>query len=356
MFQLFKQFPQWLRLAVIFPLLFFNGFLLSLLFNYLRPLIDYVLVAALLAFLLELLVKFLQQKGMKRGWAIATVLLLTLLTVTILVLILLPIMATQLTQLVEQAPQWILNTGAEIKRLEKLPIFAKYSLDTTKLFEQGLNRLSASLEGLGSQAINILLGTFTSFVSSLLVLIITIFLLIGGESFVNGILNWLPKPWNSKVRTYFYQVFKNYFFARILLATIASISRLIFFIVFGVPYSILLAFGLGITSLIPFISGIIILIATLVLSINNFTVGIKFLAIAIIIDLLTDNVLAPRLMGELIGLNPVWIFIALFIGAKIGGVLGLLLAIPIASVTKQIIDDLREEKRKEIEPEIPMDN
>jgi hypothetical protein len=60
-----------------------------------------------------------------------------------------------------------------------------------------------------------------------------------------------------------------------------------------------------------------------------------------IIDLLTDNVLAPRLMGELIGLNPVWIFIALFIGAKIGGVLGLLLAIPIASVTKQIIDDLR---------------
>jgi predicted PurR-regulated permease PerM len=85
-------------------------------------------------------------------------------------------------------------------------------------------------------------------------------------------------------------------------------------------------------------------------------VGIKFLAIAIIIDLVTDNVLAPRLMGELIGLNPVWIFIALFIGAKIGGVLGLLLAIPIASVTKQIIDDLREEKSKKIEPKIPIDD
>jgi predicted PurR-regulated permease PerM len=52
----------------------------------------------------------------------------------------------------------------------------------------------------------------------------------------------------------------------------------------------------------------------------------------------------------------VWIFIAVFIGAKIGGVLGLLLAIPIASVTKQIIDDLREEKSKKIEPEIPIDD
>jgi predicted PurR-regulated permease PerM len=46
-------------------------------------------------------------------------------------------------------------------------------------------------------------------------------------------------------------------------------------------------------------------------------------------------------MGNIIGLNPIWLIISLFIGGQVGGILGLLLAIPIASVIQQIIDDLR---------------
>lgn len=346
MLKLFRQSPQWLRLAAIFPLLFLNGFLLSLLFLYLRPLVDYVIIAAILAFLLELLVSLLEKRGMKRGLAIATVLLLTLFTFTVLLLILLPIMASQLAQLVEQAPDWVINTGTEIKKLENLPILQRYSIDVTKIFEEGLARFSKSLEGLGSQILNIVIGTFNSFLISFLILILAIFLLIGGESFVNGILNWLPVPWNIKVKNYFYETFKNYFFSRIILAAIASVGRMILFLLIGTPYSVLLAFGIGIASLIPFVAAIVVLVATVVLCINNLALGIKFFVIAIIIDQLTDNVFAPRLMGEMIGLNPIWIFISLFIGAKIAGVLGLLLAVPVASVIKRIIDDLRLEKNE----------
>jgi predicted PurR-regulated permease PerM len=46
-------------------------------------------------------------------------------------------------------------------------------------------------------------------------------------------------------------------------------------------------------------------------------------------------------MGNLTGLNPVWLIISLFIGGKIAGVLGLLLAVPIASVIKSTTDILR---------------
>jgi len=35
-----------------------------------------------------------------------------------------------------------------------------------------------------------------------------------------------------------------------------------------------------------------------------------------------DNLLAPRLMGNFTGLNPIWIFIALLMGAQIAGFLG----------------------------------
>jgi len=43
---------------------------------------------------------------------------------------------------------------------------------------------------------------------------------------------------------------------------------------------------------------------------------------AIFMQQIKDNLLAPRLMGNFTGLNPIWIFIALLMGAQIAGFLG----------------------------------
>ena len=47
-------------------------------------------------------------------------------------------------------------------------------------------------------------------------------------------------------------------------------------------------------------------------------------------------------MGNMTGLNPVWIIVALFVGGKLGGILGLLLAVPLASVIKSTVNSLRD--------------
>jgi predicted PurR-regulated permease PerM len=62
---------------------------------------------------------------------------------------------------------------------------------------------------------------------------------------------------------------------------------------------------------------------------------------AIVIGQINDIVISPRLMGETIGLNPIWLIAALFLGGKIGGVLGLVIAVPVASVIKSTADRLR---------------
>ncbi len=58
-----------------------------------------------------------------------------------------------------------------------------------------------------------------------------------------------------------------------------------------------------------------------------------------------DNLLAPRLMGEFIGLNPLLIFIAILMGAKIAGTLGVLIAVPVAGTIKDTIDAIRQERQ-----------
>jgi predicted PurR-regulated permease PerM len=54
-----------------------------------------------------------------------------------------------------------------------------------------------------------------------------------------------------------------------------------------------------------------------------------------------ENVLGPRIVGELTGLNPVWMLISLDIGFKLNGVLGLLVAVPIAGFIKGTFDTIR---------------
>jgi predicted PurR-regulated permease PerM len=55
-------------------------------------------------------------------------------------------------------------------------------------------------------------------------------------------------------------------------------------------------------------------------------------------------------MGNMTGLNPVWIIVSLFVGGKLGGVLGLLLAVPLASVIKSTVNSLRDRPTEPSEP------
>ncbi|NJR46046.1 MAG: AI-2E family transporter, partial [Hyellaceae cyanobacterium CSU_1_1] len=57
----------------------------------------------------------------------------------------------------------------------------------------------------------------------------------------------------------------------------------------------------------------------------------------------TGSAIAPRIFGDLVGLNPVWIIISLLLGAKLGGVLGLILAVPLAGAIKRFANNLRTE-------------
>ncbi len=352
MIDLLYQLPKWLKLSLVFPLFCLNGWLFVVFLEYCQPLISFLIIATLLAFFLELLIKVLEQWGIRRSLAIATVLFSAVILGVVLGLVIIPTMIDQLSELIQNAPTWVRQASQQLKSLQATPFAQKFSLNINTLIAEATKKLAASIESLGGQALNIAFGTITSLVNVLVIFIFTIFLLAGGESFWDGLFSWLPSPWNARVRFYIYQRFKDYFFSRAILALIASGFRAVIFVIFGIPYSLLFAFGIGIASLVPFLAAVIIIIGSVLLSFNSVDQGIKFFLSALIIDQVTDNVIAPRLMGELIGLNPIWILISLFIGGKLGGILGLFLAVPIASVIKQIVDDLRYSTTLETEKEV----
>ncbi len=65
---------------------------------------------------------------------------------------------------------------------------------------------------------------------------------------------------------------------------------------------------------------------------------------AILMQQVKDNLLAPRLLGNFIGLNPIWIFVAILMGYEIAGLLGTLVAVPIAGTIKGTFDAIKSGK------------
>ncbi|MGK7878206.1 MAG: AI-2E family transporter [Xenococcaceae cyanobacterium] len=336
-----SKLPGWLLLGLVFPLAFLNGWLFFLLVEYLQPLVSILIAATLLAFLLDLPILFLQKRGVKRGWAVGLVLLLALLILGILGLILIPLILQQLSELTSNLPTWIESGNQQLQDLEKWAIAQKLPIAPSELITQAAEKLSSVLKSLTSQLLSFVLGAIGSILNIILILVLTVFLVLSGESVWNGVFSWLPSPWDVQLRESMRQTFEKYFASQAILAGILSVAQIIVFAILGVPYAVLFGFGIGVTTLIPYASAFTIILVSLLLTLQDFGLGLRVLVAAIVVGQINDNIVAPRLMGGMTGLNPVWLIISMLIGGKVGGLLGLLLAVPLASVIKSTADTIR---------------
>ncbi|MDJ0578027.1 MAG: AI-2E family transporter [Xenococcaceae cyanobacterium MO_234.B1] len=349
MFKSSTQLPREIFWGLLFPIIFLNGWLLWLLFNFLEPFTSILITAALFAFLLDFPIGWLQKLGFKRGWAVTLVFLLALLILATLGLIIIPLLVQQLSELLSNLPQWIESGSQQLQNLEKWAIEQQLSLELNqelafnlgKVFTQAAQKLSEALKSLSSQIFNIIFGTISSIFNILLILVLTLFLVLTGESVWRGIFSWVPMPWGVKLSQTIQQTFTQYFVSQAILAVILSIAQTIVFLLLNVPYAVLFGCGIGMTTLIPYASAFTIILVSLLLALENLGLGLKVLLVAIIVGQINDNVVAPRLTGGMTGLNPVWLIVVLLIGGKLAGILGLLIAVPLASVIKKSADQIR---------------
>jgi predicted PurR-regulated permease PerM len=80
---------------------------------------------------------------------------------------------------------------------------------------------------------------------------------------------------------------------------------------------------------------------TFLVALQNIWLGLKVLAAAAIVQQVLENLVAPRVLGSVTGLNPVWVFISVLVGAKTAGLVGVVIAVPMAVVAKTGLMTLR---------------
>lgn len=322
------------------------------LFWQLQQIVRWVAIAVFLAVALAPAVNWLNRQRIPRVVAILLVYLALLLALAGLGALVIPPLVAQMSEFVNTLVQLARQPGGVEQAIQQ---FAdRFGLGD---YVQGLLEQAAALPAQLSSAAGPLLaltrgviGSVTAFVS---ILLITFFLLLDGERFVDTGINLLraeSRPRARRILVRASRAVHSYIFGNLAISLIAGIGAFVVMTIFQVPFALALALLVALLDLIPLVgatlaAAIVILVG---LFVSPFT-GIVLLAYFIIYQQIENNLLQPLIYGRSVDLNPLVIFLAVLIGGQLLGILGALLAIPVAEIVRILISEWLESRREAVE-------
>ncbi len=144
------------------------------------------------------------------------------------------------------------------------------------------------------------------------------------------------------------QIFYKYIYSQLLDALLVSVLLSITFAIIGVPYAVLFGVLVGICNLIPYFGATIssIFVALMVLLSEGWLLALITVAIVVGIGQLDANLLQPRIVGETVGIRPIYVLLAITVGGGLFGFVGILLGVPFIATIRMIILEIM--RRREL--------
>ncbi|TPH26587.1 AI-2E family transporter [Haemophilus haemolyticus] len=330
------------------------GLLAILLFGFLAiyffgNLIAPLLIAIVLAYLLEMPIRFLNLR-LRFPRIMATILVFGsfISIATIFFLILVPMLWNQSISLLSDLPamfnklnEWLLNLP------EHYPELIDYSM-----VDSIFNSVREKILGFGESVVKLSLTSIMNLVSlgiyAFLVPLMMFFMLKDKKELLQGVSRFLPRNRHLafKVWIEMQQQISNYIHGKLLEILIVTLITYIIFLIFGLNYPLLLAFAVGLSVLVPYIGAVLVTIPVALVALFQFGVSPTFWYIIVafaISQLLDGNLLVPYLFSEAVNLHPLAIIISVLIFGGLWGFWGVFFAIPLATLVKAVLNALPED-------------
>ncbi|PST85716.1 AI-2E family transporter [Photobacterium sp. NCIMB 13483] len=304
-------------------------------------LITPLLVAIVLAYLLESPVARLTQWGLPRTISVAIVLIIFAGLMVLALFGLVPTIWHQITNLSADVPKMFNDLQVYVSSLpERYPDFVQPHQVTVltdtlreKVLAVGGSVVKGSLSSLVSLAT---LGVYL-----ILVPLLIFFLLKDKDTILRSFIDVLPsnRRLASKVSAEMNQQISNYIRGKVIEIFIVGIASYIVFVVMGLQYAALLGVLVGLSVLIPYIGAAAVTIPVAMVGLFQWGWTPEFwwlLAAYGIVQALDGNVLVPVLFSEAVNLHPVAIIVAVLVFGGLWGFWGVFFAIPLATLVKAV--------------------
>jgi predicted PurR-regulated permease PerM len=204
-----------------------------------------------------------------------------------------------------------------------------------KRSEQILNSVEIALTGFFANLINV----FFRF----LIVLVYVFLLLYYRTKISDVIALYTRP-DKQAQTRLIlgkigKVVYQYLWGRVQVMILLGLMYFIVFMIFDIPYAVLLTFFGALVTIVPyigpFISGLLPMIFAAIF-LEQTTMIIIFIILIAMIQLFESYVLEPLIIGKEVELNPLIVIIAITIGNMIWGLSGMILFVPIFAMIKII--------------------
>lgn len=275
--------------------------------------ISYIIMAALSPFS-----DFLVKKRIPKVFSVIIPYSITIAILVLLIFPLIPFFISQIQLLLNNLPRYI-NQVAKIFNLQI------DSSNINSLFESDINTISKN-------ALTVTGKIFSGAFSVLTVFVISFYLMLERDMLKKHLTSFLPTKHQDQAMKTIAQIENKiglWLRGQLILSLTIGACTWGTLTVFGLPYALPLGLMAGLLEIVPTIGPIISAIPAIIVALTiSPGLAISIVVFYILLQMLENNLLVPKIMEKAVGLNPIVIIIGVLIGSKFLGVLGALLAVP----------------------------
>lgn len=320
------QLKYWGIVAVVFVAA------LWLLGNVLLPFV----IGGAVAYFIDPVADRLERAGLSRAAATAVITIVAIVVFIILALAVIPALVNQMVDLINVMPELMRNLHSFLS--ERFPSL----LDENSNLRMVLTTLGETIKSKGGVVLNGVIGSALSLFNIVILLVIvpvvSVYMLLDWDRMIARIDDLLPREHAPVIRrlaaeidTTLASFIRGMGSVCLILGTYYAVSLMLV----GLQFGLVVGFIAGLVTFIPYLGALIGGALAIGLALFQFwgdwgSIGLVTL-IFVIGQIAEGNFLTPKLVGNSVGLHPVWLLLALSVFGSLFGFVGMLVAVPVAA-------------------------
>jgi len=295
-----------------------------------RGVLVQIIVAFFIASGLNPSVKFFERRGMRRSWAVLTVIVAVVVALGLFLVAFVPVMTDQVRAISKSAPDW-LDSLQRSRRIQQLNDDYQI-IDKIREYVTGGDFVSSIFGG----ALGVGLAVLGALANTFVITVMTLYFLAGLDQAKGALYRLAPASRRDRVSKLGDRVIDGiggYVSGAFIVALCAGLSSLVFLFLVGMgDYAVALAFVVALLDVIPMIGATLgAVIVCAIAFATDVQTGVIAVIFYVVYQQVENYLIYPRVMSKSVDVPGVVTVIAALVGAALMGVVGALLAIPTAA-------------------------
>ncbi len=289
-----------------------------------------------IAYFLDPVADRLERLGLSRALAVAAITLVALIIFILMALLVVPTLINQAVALFDTAPQLTSDLQEFLTRT-----FPQLG-DTDSTLRKSLLVVGETIQAKGGQFLETAIGSVSSLINLVLLFVIVpvvaFYLLYDWDNMMVAVDDLLPRDHAPTIRHLAHQIdltlagfIRGMGTVCVILGTYYAVALM----TVGLQFGLVVGAFAGLITFIPYVGALLGGVLAIGLALFQFwgdwlSIGLVA-GIFVVGQVIEGNLLTPKLVGNSVGLHPVWLLFALSVFGALFGFVGMLVAVPVAA-------------------------